>query len=618
MTPGVIVFGVDGLDPVICREMMASGDLPALSGLAAQGSFLPLKSTDPPQSPVVWGSMATSVNPGRHGLFDFLHRNPDNYLVELAILKPNPRNYLGRGSSMFLPVLKGQTFWDQAAAAGQPATVLRWPVTFPATDGPARLLAGLGTPDIKGGLGRYGFYTDSRNELAGDVKGDHVLVQFKDDLALTRLEGPKTSSLGSGKSAALPLEIRVSRDCGGVMLKLGGVETQVKIGEFSPWLRPVFSVGVFSKVRALCRFYLTGLDPLRLYLTPLEIDPWDPAFPISCPEDYAGSLADQVGPFDTLGIPEDTNALVDGRLDEKAFLESCDQIMSAQEKMLALELDNFEQGLLANVFFTSDRLQHIFWVTRDPGHPAYSPDYAREFGQVIPDLYRRLDASLGRAMDKAAKKGAAIMVCSDHGFNTYRTNVHLNTWLVEQGLMTLKGRIPADDPEGGPLFRYVDWSRTKAYALGFNSLYLNIKGREKSGVVAPGQEALDLSRQISSSLTALRDSTGRPVVIAARLGREIYHGEEIDAAPDLVVGFHPGFRASWQTALGGTPSGPLYEPNLRKWTGDHLFDAAAVPGCLFTSFPVRKNNPTVLDIGPTALTLLGLNPPDTCEGQTLS
>jgi predicted AlkP superfamily phosphohydrolase/phosphomutase len=618
MTPGVIVFGVDGLDPIICREMMADGRLPALSRLASQGAFLPLRSIDPPQSPVVWGSMATSTNPGRHGLFDFLHRNPDNYLVELAILKHNPRNYLGRGSSMFLPVLKGQTFWDQAAAQGQPATVLRWPVTFPAAEGPARLLTGLGTPDIKGGLGRYGFYTDSRDELSGDNKGDQVLVQFKNDLALTKMEGPKTSSVGSGKSAVLPLEIRLHRDRGAVILKLGPDQTEVKIGRFSPWLRPVFSVGVFSKIRALCRFYLTGLDPLRLYLTPLEIDPWDPAFPISCPEDFAAHLAENIGPFETLGIPEDTNALVDGRLDEKAFLESCDQIMSTQEKMLNMELDNFEQGLLANVFFTSDRLQHIFWVTRDPDHPAFSTDYTREFGRVIPDLYRRLDAALGRVLSKAAAKRAAVLVCSDHGFNTYRTNVHLNTWLVEQGLMTLKGRIPVGDTEGGPLFRYVDWSRTRAYALGFNTLYLNLKGREKNGVVAPGREASDLCQKIAAALTALRDGAGRPVVTAARLGRDLYHGEQLALAPDLVVGYHPGYRASWQTALGGTPNGPLYEDNLKKWTGDHLFDAAAVPGCLFTSFQVKNNNPTILDIGPTALSLLGLKPTDSSEGQNLA
>lgn len=615
-TRGVIVLGMDGLDPKICRSMMKAGDLPAFAKLANRGSFSAWATANPPQSPVAWSSMGTSTNPGQHGIYDFLARNKDNYLLELAILKFNPRNILGTGSSMFLPVRKGRGFWEEVAENGANATVLRWPITFPPQESQARLLSGLGVPDIMGGLGRYSFFSDSEQLLGTGGKGNVKLVTFNGNIAATEVMGPKFSSFGRKVTATLPLKIRINSDQGSVSLTLAGDSDTVKVGSFSKWFRPKFSQGFISSARGICKFYVGGINPLRLHVSPIEVDPQEPVYPISNPDGYASELALKSGLFHTLGMPEDTNAVGENHMDEKGFLTQCDEIISSHEKQFFGELDAFDSGLLANVFFTSDRIQHIFWVTRDPDHPGYSEKYAKEFGHVIPDLYKRMDGILANTLLKAKKTNSEIIVCSDHGFCSFRYGLHVNSWLAQEGFMALKSPPSPADNDGGPLFQNVDWSRTKAYFFGFNQIFLNLAGREGKGSVS-SDDALRVMDNIKHALLALRDNRGVPVVSNVFAGRDIYHGMLADDAPDLVIGFHPGFRASWQSALGGAPGGPILVPNLKKWSGDHLVDPSAVPGSLFTSFGVEADKPSVLDLGPTVLSLLGIEIPKHWEGNAL-
>lgn len=612
----VIVLGMDGLDPVILESMMKSGELPHFSRLATQGYYSPLATSNPPESPVAWSCIATGSNPGQTDVFDFILRNPENYLPDLAILKTNPRNFLGGKGSMFLPVRNGTTFWEVVAEQGIPSTVVRWPITFPPKGGRSRVLSGLGVPDVKGGLGRYTFYTT--REIPQDEEGGDKVVHVKraNGEIRTRIFGPLVAKLKGRKACEIPVHIHIDPSAEKIDIRVGNRTYQVREGEWSDWVHLTFDIGFLKKVQGLCKFFLVGMQPeFDLYLTPVQVDPREPCFPISNPDEYAAEMAKHIGDYYTLGMPEDTKALTEDRIGEEALLGMCDEIVTEQEKMLRYELERLKEGLLSFVFFTTDRIQHIFWVTRDPHHPLHSKPYAERFGHVIDDYYRRMDRILGEVLRHVDDR-TGLIVCSDHGFNSFRRSVHLNRWFIDNGLMVLKGRVDPGDKEGGALFKYVDWERTKAYALGFGSIYLNRKGREGKGIVQPGSESYALAQGIKDELLKFKDTgTGNQVIQAVYERGEIYKGPYTERAPDLVVGFKPGYRMSWQTAIGGTPF-ELVEDNLKKWTGDHCMDPNAVPGIVLMNHRSKENRPTVMDIAPTVLEFFKIAQSHQMEGKS--
>jgi len=604
-TDRVIVLGIDGMSPPILEPLLEAGQLPAFARLKAAGAYRRLATSNPSQSPVAWSTIATGANPGRHGVFDFLRRDPRHYLPELAILRVNPRNVLGRRESMFLPVRRGTAFWSVTSAAGIPTSVIRWPLTLPTEEVTGHMLAGLGAPDLKANLGRYTLYTtrEISQAEAQAMKGDLVRLPRGSDTFRARIAGPER--------AQLPVHIHVDRQARAVALQIAGTTHQVREGQWSDCVRLRFSVHLVKKVHALCRFHLASVAPdLELYLSPLEADPRKPAFALTHPDDYAARLAEAIGDYHTLGMPEDTNALQDGCLSTGAFLALCDSVMAEREKMLWHEVDRLDRGLLAFVFDTTDRIQHAFWAARDPGHPAYDEALAQRHGSVIEDYYRRMDGILGKLLDGMDER-TALIVLSDHGFTSFRRAVHLNSWLVDNGLMALKD--PSAD-RGASLFRNVDWRNTRAYALGFSSIYLNLKGREDSGTVDPA-DAFALKAAIGERLARLDDG-GERVFERIYDSAKLYTGPCASEAPDLVVGFRPGYRTSWQTAVGGSPEG-LIEDNRESWSGDHLVDPIHVPGILLLNRGTSCAPPHLRDIAPTILQLLGLASPSGTDGQSL-
>jgi predicted AlkP superfamily phosphohydrolase/phosphomutase len=613
----VIVLGIDGLDPKIIEALMEKGELPNFSKLRASGSYAPLVTSNPPQSPTAWSTLATGSNPGFHGIFDFIKRDPESYLPDLSILKSNPKRIMP-GNPMFLPVMKGTSFWAITSREGIPSTVVKWPITFPPKEGSSRIIAGLGVPDIKGGMGNYKFYTTRTVPENEDGKEKVVKVTKANRTINTRIHGPMVSKLSGQEPSEIDMKITIDRDNTGVTIDAGDGSFRMKKGEWSKWVRLKFNIGFMKNVYGICKFYLTNVSPeFELYLSPIQIDPKEPCFPISNPEEYAAEIAGQTGgAFYTLGLPEDTKALTENRFQEDAFLQMCDDIISEQEKMLWFELERFKDGLLSYAFLTTDRIQHMFWHSRDREHPLYSSSFENEYGHVISDYYRRMDGVLGRVMEYVDKK-TAIFVISDHGFNTYRRSVHLNSLLVDNGIMSLNENVPKDDHQGGPLFQYVNWDRTKAYALGFGSIYLNVKGREGNGIVARGSEARQVAREIAEKIEQLKDpDTGVRMVKNVYLKEEIYRGPYMNDAPDLVVGFYPGYRMSWQTAIGGCPN-KLLENNTKKWSGDHCIDPSFVPGVFFSNQKTRAVNPRLIDIAPTVLDSFKVPAPNEMEGSSL-
>ncbi|MFP4040926.1 MAG: alkaline phosphatase family protein [Desulfosudaceae bacterium] len=599
-----IVLGIDGLDPVLMKQMMSAGDLPHFARLARTGVFSPLATSNPPQSPVAWSSLATGHNPGRHGLFDFLTRDPDTYLPELGIL--SHRGGLLPGSSFSNP-RHSPAMWEILSAAGIPSTVLRWPVTFPPADISGKILAGLGVPDIKGELGNYTFYSSRRPEPDGPGRDKVKTISFRDDTAETVIPGPLVKGARDTAPAVVPLKIKRTPPAGEIELEIQGRACRLAENQWSPWIRLNFRINAFSSITGIGRFFLKSVArPFELYLSPVQIDPANPCYAISHPESYATELQNKFGDFHTLGIPEDTKALTENRLDDDTFLDMCDTIMTEQEVMFRHELENFQQGLLANVFYTTDRIQHIYWATLDPGHPAYSPSRTEKYGTVIKQYYQRLDRILADVMEKIDSR-TLLMVCSDHGFSSFKYAVHLNSWLAANGFMTLRTQPDRDDRDGGPLFQHVDWKRTTAYAVGLNGIFLNLKGREKSGLIEPARREVVLEELIARLKQWENPATGEKVILSACPASKLYHGPRTSRAPDLIIGFNRGCRVSWQSALGGTPR-RLLEPNTDKWTGDHCLDPSLVPGVLFSNRKLNTRNCDLLDIAPTILHHFGLKP----------
>ena len=598
----MMILGVDGFDPALIKKMIGQGKLPTLAKLAQSGTLTKLATANPPQSPVAWSSIATGLNPGGHGIYDFIIRDPKKYLPELSLIRLKPSRF-GLGGGSYVNPVHGTPFWEAAAAAGVNSTVIRWPVSFPPDKYKSKALAGLGAPDIKGSLGRYAFYTEKTTPEDEHSRGQVVPTEFKGDAAETKLYGPLAASFGRPKPTTLDLTMIRSGD----RLELKGpCNVTLKQGQWSDWQTFTFDLGLTGgKVRGIARFYLTNLKPLQLYLTPIQIDPYAPNFPLSQPEGYAAELAKAVGgPYATLGMPEETKGLSEGRIPDEAFLEMCRSINNERKKMFDFELGRFNDGLFVCVFDTSDRIQHMFYRLAHPDHPLYDKDLAAKFGSAIEDHYVEMDGVIGQAL-AAADDQTALMIVSDHGFNSYTRSVHLNNWLAEAGYLTLKDHDPKAN---GELFEFVDWSRTKAYALGFGSIYLNLDDREKNGQVKPGAEADKLAAEISQRLLDFKDPQGgAKVVEKVHAKKDVYSGPLADQAPELVVGYRPPYRVSWTTAIGGV--GPaLITENEQKWAGDHCIDASFVPGVMAGNFKINNQSPAQAQTAATALKLLGLEP----------
>ena len=602
----VIVLGVDGLDPNILEEMMTAGALPAFSRIKEAGTYQRLATSNPSQSPVAWSTIATGSNPGYHGIFDFISRKPKNYLPVHSIVKVNPTNILARRSSMFLPVRKGTPFWAITSQMHIPTTVIRWPITFPPEEIYGNMLSGLGVLDLKSSIGRYSFYTTGTISGSGEMKGHIIPISSGSNAIQTKIIGPN--------NASIPMNISIDKEHSAVTLTIDRQNYTVKEGEWSDWIRLKFSIMPLRHVSGICRVYLDSVkNELRLYLSPIQVDPLDPAFSISYPDGYATELAHNIDNFGTLGSPEDTNALSDGCFNDEAFLSLCDRTMEERKKMLWYELERFKEGLLAFVFDTTDRIQHIYWSTGDPEHPTYDNTYAQKFRNVITDYYQQIDKIVQRVLNYEDGR-TVICILSDHGFSSFRRAVHLNSWLVQNGLMVL--REPTNDG-GEPLFKNVVWEKTRAYAVGFSSIYLNLRGREGKGIVSPGNEAEKIRRNIGNLLARWKDPKSGSAIMRNVYPREdLYRGPYVNEAPDLILGFEPNYRASWQTAIGGAPLKTI-EDNLGKWTGDHMCDAPSIPGVFLINRKTRVPHPKVTDIAPTILACFQIPQPENMEGNTL-
>ena len=600
-----IFLGLDGLDPNLTERWMAEGKLPNLSRLREKGSYHRLRTTFPPLSPVAWSTFATGVNPARHNIFDFLNRDLRNYAPELSSAKVrHSKRHFGIGpwryaisQSAVEMHRKSEPFWKILGRNAIGSTILRVPITFPPEPFSGRLLSAMSTPDLLGTQGTFSWF--STREFSPSCEGGTRSLFGSRGAALE-------ASLAGPEGIQIPFQILPGENPGERILTIQETTCTLRTGEYSPWLRLRFRKSIWSSASGICRFLLTeNGSHVSLYVTPVEIDPEHPALPISHPRYYAAYLAKLFGSFATLGLAEDTWALNEGAINEEAFLVQAKLIQREREAMFFSALDHARRGVVACVFDTTDRVQHMFYRHMEGGLQQPSP------ASVIEELYRDMDRVVGRTLEYA-DENTAVFVLSDHGFCAFRRGVNLNAWLRENGYLALRNDIE----ESGEYLEGIDWARTRAYTFGLSGVYLNLAGREAQGVVRE-QEAAALKTELIEKLTQLRDTEKDSVAILhAYDSHVIYQGPYLESAPDLVIGYAAGYRASWSAATGKVTK-HVFEDNSKCWSGDHCVDPHLVPGVLFSNLHIHADDPGIEDLAPTALHLFGIEPPGWMEGQVL-
>jgi predicted AlkP superfamily phosphohydrolase/phosphomutase len=717
----VVILGFDGADAGLVEEYMAAGRLPNLARLRAEGVYSPLRSTNPPQTPVSWAAFATGLNPGRTEIFDFLRRTEGTYFPDFAMIKEihrpfffgarNPLVFAGLGTlasaliaaaallalrrgwlaiaaaalamgvlggagawfvvSRWMPhevpdainARRGLPFWTAAAAAGLPVRVINVPDTFPAeSHEDLAMLSGLGVPDMRGRIGSPSIFTSDSALILPDNQFSIEIVKLsaRRGHIETALAGPynkpfwdyrldeetrgienadiRAKARSAGEAALRSRGVRKQLDVPfaidatdeGLTVTLAGQSQALRTGEWSRWLvvpiRVNPLVDALNGLRGIVRFKLLSVSPeIKLYMSPLNFHPECQPIPFTAPRSLAGDLVRELGLFKTLGWPIDTWSLASGLTDEQLFIEDMRSTVDTQVAIMTSALDAGRDRLYLQVFDFTDRVGHMLWRLHDRDHPIYDAALAARWGPEIPKAYERMDTIVGEAM-KRIKPGTALIVCSDHGFASFRRGVNYNTWLVKNGFMTLfettyEGRSLEDLFDKGKLgsfFKYVDWSRTKAYALGLGNIYINLLGREPKGSVAPGREYDDVRDAIVRGLEGLVDpKTGEKPVMHVYRREESYSGFDPRLIPDLRVANANHYRVGWQSTLGEVPP-DIFEDNTRAWSGDHCSnDPSVVPGILFSSAHLDTKAPAIGDVFPTVLALLGVPPVAGIDGRSL-
>jgi predicted AlkP superfamily phosphohydrolase/phosphomutase len=678
----VIVLGFDGVDAGYTERWMNEGKLPNLARLRQSGTFRPLRPTIPAQTPVSWSTFSTGIDPGRTGIFDFLRRDPKTYLPLFAAFDETSVPFLlgeknpvvaalavlvliglvalvfRRGARIallviaviaasaafvavkrFIPISRpevinrrqGIPFWEVAANAGKSATVVDVPVTFPAHDFPAgELLSGLGVPDMSGRVGKPFYFTSELDfHPAGTNEFSIEVVQLEDNKGVinTKIQGPPNKLFGDPPYISIPMTLTVAGDRNSVEILESGRKITLRPGEWSGWVEFVFPFNPLIRLRGVSRFHLISSQPeVKLYLSPINFDPrhLPPGFKISTPTAWAPQLAKLYGLYKTLGWQIDTWAISEGFATEGMFWDDMNWTVAQDRKMF----DGFLQGdrdLLVQQFEFPDRVGHVFWRLMDPKHPAYNAALVPQWGDALLRAYQLMDSIVGDAMRAADKHNAALIVLSDHGFASFRKSVNYNTWLVINGYLALKSGVQVKERtvemlfSQGQFWENVDWSRSRAYAMGLGEIYINLRGREAQGIVQPGAEYDALKSELKQRLVALTDPENGEHPVRRVLAREeVYRQFDPNIIPDLFVTNNDGYRVSWQTSLGGIPK-DLIEPNKQVWSGDHCsVDPEIVPGIFFYNRKLTTDRaPYIADVYPTVLGLLGVRPPYALDGVEL-
>lgn len=634
----VVILGIDGLDPILLQKYMDKGLLPNFKRAIAAGNFSELQTTMAPQSPIAWSTFITGMDPGGHSIYDFVHRDPKTVppkpFMSMSQASAPPRTIpigswkIPLGSGKVENMRKGKAFWQVMGDEGIPSIVYKMPVNFPPVEHPGYSLSGMGTPDLIGTSGTFSYFVTNMPSDAKSISGGKAYkVKIEDNVVKAKLIGPpntfraeeKTKVYGERRvryemiqpNMEIEFTVSIDTDANAAYIKIGNNEFVLKEREWSDWVSFEFeAVPYLVNVSATARFFLKELKPdFKLYVTPLQINPENPAMPISHPASWSKKLCSCIGYFYTQELPEDTKALTH---DVFSGMDYWDQMMFIYEENmrgLRYTLEQHKQGMLFFYFGTIDLGCHMLWRYMDKNHPGYV--YHDFLQNGIQKLYENLDVSVGATLD-SIDEDTTLIIMSDHGFSPFYWGVNLNTWLLENGYAAMKDPKKRDYMTTD--FYNVDWEKTKAYAVGLNGLYINLETREASGTVQQKDYDAVLD-QLKEDLLAFKDpKTGENVVTKVTIPSREFNGPYKSEGPDIIVGYNFAYRTSWENPLGGYPKDIIVE-NHNAWSGDHCIDNTHVPGCLISNKKIIMDQPALYDLTVAVLDEYGIAPLDLMIGQ---
>ena len=682
--PRMVVLGIDGLDPELLQETIAKfpAETRNFQALIASGGIHSLGTSTPPQSPVAWSNFITGLDPGGHGIFDFIHRDPATRGLRVSTTVAEEESSIAVPfSEKELPLggdprsnRSGKAFWTLLREHGVPADIWRMPANFPAEASEGWSFSGMMTPALDSAYGVSKLYTNDPS-LQSKLSADRIVAirEYEDGIVTTELVGPENPFIarddhGQRQRAQIPMRLLVDRTAeragekvGALVVEIGERPLVLAPGEWSDFTRVKFALlphGV-ADVWGEVRFYLRRLDPtIQLYCSPVNIDPVKPIAPISAPTSAGETVARAIGPYYTQGMPEDVNALKERMLSDAEFMDQSGLVHAEGERMLGFALDRWlarpDGGLLFFYFSGVDLCSHMMWRHVDAQHPHHDTKLAAEsstkwsgragstWKDVLHDLHLQMDRVVGEVRAQLPAD-ALLVVMSDHGFAPYYRKFSLNTWLYENGYLVLVDGETKEKPRDDPDYHWVDisiaqdgssavdWSKTRAYGMGFNGLYLNLAGREGvadaatphgfpavAGSVQPGAEADALLAELKAKLEALVDpKSGARVIVRCDRARDVYTGARVAEAPDLLVGYASGYDNSDPSSLGRVPR-EVFEDNLGgTFNGSHLMAPEIVPGILLTNGGVREGEHRLEDLTVEILRRYGIAPAPGMKGHAV-
>ncbi|MEM6705498.1 MAG: alkaline phosphatase family protein [Acidobacteriota bacterium] len=632
----VVVLGLDGLDPNLIQSLIAQGRAPNFKKLMDRGCFRRLGTTMPALSPVAWSSFITGLSPGGHGVGDFILRDRNTYLPVFSIFETRDPWKTLQAAGCDFPIekpfsgsptrslRKGTPFWAHLTSQGIPAVVIKIPTNFPVDETATRGMGGMGTPDLADAYGLFNYYTSDPFEDFPNLSGGYAhYVEVQGRRVRADLLGPQNTYCPPDPDAAdpnspfckQPFVLHLDKDRNLARLDINGQKVVLEPGKFSDWVEVQFDlIPMIGTATGICRFLLKEITPhVKLYATPINLDLRDEASGVTYPPEYGSELAEALGPLYTKGLPADTKAFDMGVFSDEDYVKQAETILEERLKLFEYEWERFEEGLFYFYVSSTDQDTHMLWRNMDPTHPLHAEADPR-FADYIPYLYERMDELVGRVLP-AADDDTLVLIASDHGFAQFGRQFHLNTWLRENNFLSIKDEAKS---KTRTTVLDVDWDHTYAYAMGFNGLYLNMKGRERDGVLEPGSaQAKKVLTRLQRGLMAFKDDdTGQTPVAQIYHRDQVYEGDLTWDMPELLVGFRPGYRQSADSVL--TETGPsLIDLNPFPWSGDHSMARDLVPGVLFSSRAFAEQSPTILDLPVTILDFFGIEKPSEMVGSSL-
>ncbi|MCU0305603.1 MAG: alkaline phosphatase family protein [Thermoanaerobaculales bacterium] len=626
----VIVLGLDGLDPGLTRALIDLGRAPNFKKLAEMGAFTRLGTTMPALSPVAWSSFITGMSPGGHGITDFVVRDPATYLPVFSIFENTEPDVVFSVGDIHLPLKgggpvnrrRGTPFWSYLTERGIPAIVSKIPTNYPVEETATLAISGMGTPDLTDAYGVFSYFTSDPFESYPGMDGGTVqYVEIVDGVVRANLLGPvnglRTPVDDSrdpwANTVKIPFTVYLDRAADGVRLDVQGQTILLKRGQYSPWVSLEFELlPIVGTVRGNARFLVKEVGPhFRLYVTPINIDPTHQAGPVTYPASLGAEIARDIGAFWTKGLPCDTKAFDYKVINDEEYVGQAELVLRERMALFDHLWSRFDSGLFYFYVSSTDQDAHMLWRNMDPTHPKHAEADPRFAGYLM-DLYAEMDGLVGKVLPAVDDK-TLLLICSDHGFTQFGRQFHLNTWLRDNGWLAVK---PGAERKPETSILDIDWSRTAAYGIGFNALYLNLKGREREGIVEPAK-AGELAARLKGELEAVTDGeTGQRPVAKVYERDRVYTGDAIGEMAELLVGYTPGYRNS-STSFMGSTGAEVVNLNPWAWSGDHSMARDLVPGTLFSSRPIAARDPDILDLPVTILEWFGIERPPQMEGRSI-